>query len=195
MALLRDQQYKESLNWRSSFKSVEKTLQSVVQKFMVNERLKRLLYYSDAHALSMPRLTPAQSQGLIGDSILIVPQLKVDPDTKPYVVISLDSFVPNEGRTDFRQVGLSIDIFCAYDQWNLGDFQLRPYIIAGEIDGMINKSTLSTGVADFVGAKQIVLNEHLGGVSLYYTLETFGDDKAPVTVDTELESIINGVSR
>ncbi len=195
MALLRDQQYKDALNARSSFVSVEKTLEAVVRRLMSNERLKRLLYYSDPHALGLPRLTPAQSQSLLGESILIVPKIKADLDTKPYIIINLDRFVPNPGQTDFRQVLLSIDILCAYDQWNLGDFKLRPYVIAGEIDGMINNSSFSSGVADFAGAKQLVLNEHLGGVSLYYNLETFGDDKAPLVADEELERLINGAAR
>jgi hypothetical protein len=80
------------------------------------------------------------------------------------------------GSTTFRDVTLSFDVLCAYTDWKLDNFKLRPYSIAGEIDGMINQSSLKNGIADFMGAKQLVLNEHLGGVSLYYNLETILDD-------------------
>jgi hypothetical protein len=53
----------------------------------------------------------------------------------------------------FRNISLSFDILCNYSDWKLDNFKLRPYSIAGEIDGMINQLTLANGIADFVGAK------------------------------------------
>lgn len=177
MALLRSQREKDSLITFSTFTSVEKTLAEVVDRLMRNERLKKLLYYADKHALGLPNLNQEQTFGLLNEQIKIVPKLKVDPDTKPYIIISLDKFVPLPSQTTFRSISLSFDVLCAYDHWLLDDFKLRPYSIAGEIDGMINNSFINgSNVADFVGAQQLVLNEHLGGVSLYYNLETFFDD-------------------
>jgi hypothetical protein len=192
MALLRDQKYKDSLNSWSSFLSVEKTLEEVVGLIMHNDRLLRLLYYTDKHALKLPQLTQQQAMSMLGEQIKIVPKIVVDPDTKPYIIISLDNFVPNPGQTTFRQITLSIDVFCAYDHWVLEDFKLRPYTIAGELDGMINNSFITgAGLADFMGAKQLVLNEHLGGCSLYYNLETFFDDHEPQVVNPERLGRVN----
>lgn len=177
MALLRDQREKSLLNRYSSFMSVEKTLEDVVKLCMGNERLKRLLYYTTPHALGLPKLTQEQSFSLLNENIKIVPKVKVDPDVKPYIIISLDKFVPQPNQTSFRSISLSFDILCAYDHWLLDDFKLRPYSIAGEIDAMVNNSFISSaGIADFTGASQLVLNEYLGGISLYYNLETFSDD-------------------
>lgn len=186
MPLLRDQKYKDMLNKFSSFMSVEKTLAEVVGLMLNNDRLKRLLYYTDPHALSLPALNQQQTATLLGNNIRLVPKLTVDPDVKTYVIISLDNFLPNSGQTTFRQITLSIDIFCHYDFWQLPDFKLRPYSIAGELDGMINNSFITgAGLADFVGAKQLVLNEHIGGCSLFYNLETFLDDHEKQVVDSE----------
>lgn len=57
MALLRSQSEKDLIGRYSSFMSVEKTLADVVQLLLKNERLKRLLYYTDRHALGLPKLT------------------------------------------------------------------------------------------------------------------------------------------
>lgn len=157
--------------------TVEKTLSEVVNMCMRNERLKRLLYYTDKHALQMPKLTQDQAFTLLNNQIKIVPKVTVDPDTKPYIIISLDKFKPYPQQTTFRSVTLSIDILAAYDHWLLDDFKLRPYAIAGELDAMLNNSPVSgIGVADFLGAQQLVLNSHLGGVSLFYNIESFTDD-------------------
>lgn len=175
--LLRDNDDILKLNRYTSFMSVENSLAKIVTILRKNERLKRLLYYTDKHALRMPKLTQEQTYSMLNEQIKIVPKLKVDPDTKPYVIISLDKFLPHAQQTTFRSITLTFDILCAYDHWLLDDFKLRPYSIAGEIDAMINKSNISgAGTANFIGAQQLVLNEHLGGISLYYDLETFTDD-------------------
>lgn len=176
MPLLRDQHTKLATNTYSTFMTVEKTLAEVVDLFMKNERLKRLLFYPDKHALSLPKLTQEQSYSLLNNQIKIVPKLQVDDDVKPYVMISLDQFVPQPNQTTFRSISLSFDILSSYDYWLLDDFKLRPYAIAGEIDGMVNNSYFNVGMADFIGARQLVLNEYLGGVSLLYNLEAFTDD-------------------
>lgn len=82
-----------------------------------------------------------------------MPQLNLEPDAKPHVVISLDNFLPQEGQTTFRSIQLTFDIACRFEEWPLEDFKLRPYSIAGEIDAMINKSNFFEGIANFVGAK------------------------------------------
>ncbi len=182
MALLRSQAEKDNLFGLFSYPSfqiVEKTLEKVTNMCLVNDRLKRLLYYTDKHCLALPKLNQEQSLSLIGTNILIVPKLKVDPDTKPYIIFSLDDFVPEPGQTTFRSVLLSIDILCDYNHWTLDDFKLRPYCIAGELDSMIYKSFCS-GIGRFVGARQLVLNEHLGGCTVIYSLETMLEDSAPI---------------
>lgn len=178
MALLHSQAEKDVLAARSSFMSVEKILEQIVQRMLVNERLKRLLYYTDKHALKLPKLTQEQSHSLINTSILIVPQLKIDPDAKPYVIISLSDFTPMPGQTTFKNITLTFDIFCNFDHWVLENFKLRPHAIAGEIDGMINSSFINTGVAKLNGARQLFLNEWLGGISVDYNVETYLDDYA-----------------
>jgi len=138
----------------SSFVSVEKTLAEIVKRLISNEKLKRLLYYTDKHALGLPKLTQEQTMKLIGEQIRIVPKITAEKDEKPYIIVQLEQFTPLADTTTFREIKLSIDIFCLYDHWILDNFKLRPYAIAGEIDGMLNNSSVNGNqVADFIGAK------------------------------------------
>lgn len=153
MPMLRDSREKQFIGRYSTFATVEKYLQDVVGVLMKNERLKRLLYYTDSKALSLPKLEPKQSYGLLNHQIKVVPQLTLEPDAKPYIIVSLDNFVPQEGQTTFRSIQLSFDIVARFEDWPLEDFKLRPYSIAGEIDAMVNKSNFFDGIANFIGAK------------------------------------------
>lgn len=162
----------------SSFLSLEKDTSLIVSKMLKNERLKKLLYYSDKHCLSLPNLDQKQTMSLIDKQIKIIPKIFIDDEILSYVIIQFDNFVPNETNPQFRNNLISFDIICHMDQWNLGDFQLRPYKIAGEIDSMFNNKHLTgIGLMQFVGANQIVLNDELAGVSLSYLAIHGQEDK------------------
>lgn len=177
MPLLKNNTEKAMLTRYSSFMVVENTLNEVVQLLLQNDRLKRLLYYTDPKALHLPKLTPHQTMEMLGKQIRIVPRLEVAEDARPYIILTMDNFVPAENQTTFRSCQLGVDIICPYDYWSLEDFKLRPYSIAGEVDAMLNKSTVtSLGIADFVGAKMLMMSPDIGGLSLYYHVESFKDD-------------------
>ncbi len=177
MPMLRDSREKSFIGRYSTFATVEKYLQDVVGVLMQNERLKRLLYYTDPKALSLPKLEQRQAYTLLNHQIKVVPQMILEPDAKPYIVISLDNFLPQEDQTTFRSIQMTFDIVARFEDWPLEDFRLRPYSIAGEIDAMVNKSNFFEGIANFIGAKQLILNDYMGGITLYYEILAYGDDR------------------
>lgn len=173
---------------KSSFLSIQKDLGIITNKMMKNERLKRLLYYTTNDALDRPKLTEDQSLELFKKNIKIVPKLYIDGSVLSYVIIGFDNFTPNAENPEFRDNIISFDIICHFDQWDLKDFQLRPYMIAAEIDSMFDKKHL-TGIGDllFLGANQLILNEEYAGVSLMYQAIHGEEDKKnmPNPVDNE----------
>ena len=58
---------------KSSFLSVEKDFSIIIDKILSNQRLKKLLYYTDKDCLSKPNLSEEESLELIGKQIKIVP--------------------------------------------------------------------------------------------------------------------------
>ena len=162
---------------KSSFLSVEKDTGIIVNEILKNNRLKKLLYYTTSDAMEKPNLTEDESLSLLGTNIKIVPKLYVDGSVLNYVLINFDNFTPSE-NPEFRDNTIQFDIICHFDQWNLRDYALRPYKIAGEIDSMFNlKKLTGIGYLEFMGATQIVLTDEFAGLCLMYRTVHGGEDE------------------
>lgn len=163
---------------KSSFLSVEKDLEIIIDKISKNKRIQRLLYYTTPDALNKPSLTEEQAMELFGKNIKIVPKLYVDKSVLNYVIINFDNFVMSGDNPEFRDNIIEFDIICHFDQWHLLDYELRPYRIAAEIDSMFDNQHL-TGIGElhFMGANQIILNDEFAGLTLMYQATHGGEDK------------------
>ena len=174
---------------KSSFISIEKDMGTIVDMMLKNNRLKKLLYYNLENCLFQEDLTEDQSLELIEDGyIRMVPKLYVDKDVLNYIIISFDNFTPNMTNPEFRDNIISFDIICHFNQWQMPNFQLRPYKIAAEIDTLFNNRHLSgIGELQFLGANQILINDEFGGISLMYSAVHGEDDKinSPNELDQE----------
>ena len=60
---------------QSSFLAVEKDMNMLVDLFMRNDRLKKLVYYSTPDALSKPAVPSDKAAEMFGKQIKIVPKL------------------------------------------------------------------------------------------------------------------------
>ena len=162
---------------KSSFLSMEKDTGIIINEILKNNRLKKLLYYTTSDAMERPNLTEDESLSLLGTNIKIVPKLYVDGSVLNYILINFDNFTPSE-NPEFRDNTIQFDIICHFDQWNLRDYALRRYKIAGEIDSMFNlKKLTGIGYLEFVGATQIVLTDEFAGLCLMYRTVHGGEDE------------------
>ena len=163
---------------KSSFLSMEKDASLISNMLLRNERLKKLLYYTTPDCLDRKILTEDQSLELFGKNIKLVPKLYVDNSVLNYIILSFDNFTPNMTNREFRDNIIEFDIICHFDQWQLKDFQLRPYRIAAEIDSMFDEKHLSgIGLLHFLGANQIILTDEYAGLCLMYQAIHGGEDK------------------
>ena len=162
---------------QSSFLAMEKDMGQLVDLIMRNDRLKKLLYYSKPECLTMPDLTQEQTLEVFKNNIKLVPKLYIDSNVLNYIVISFDVFTPSE-NPEFRDNMIEFDVVCHFNQWQLKDFSLRPYKIAGEIDSMLNHTKLSgIGELEFVGANLMVLTDEFAGLCLMYQSYHSTEDK------------------
>ena len=163
---------------KSSFLSMEKDMNIIVDQMMKNERLKKLLYHTSRDCLDKPKLTDEQTSELFGKNIKIVPKLYVDGSVMNYVIISFDTFTENKSNPEFRDNIVEFDIVCHFDQWHLKDFELRPYKIAAELDTMFNNQRLTgVGKLEFVGASQMILTDEYAGLCVMYQAIHGEEDK------------------
>ena len=162
---------------KSSFLSMEKDTNLIINKMFKNERLKRLLHYTTSDALDRPNIGEDASLELVYNNIKIVPKLYIDGKVLNYIIINFNNFTPSK-NPEFRDNIIEFDIVCHFDQWQLKDFALRPYKIAAEIDSMFNNTHL-TGIGElqFLGMTQININDEFGGICLMYEATHGGEDK------------------
>lgn len=163
---------------KSSFLSLEKDMELITGIMMKNERLKKLLYYNTKDALSQPNLTDEQNVELFGKNIKLVPKLYTDNSVQNYIIVSFDRFTRNANNPEFRDNIIEFDVICHFDQWQLKDFQLRPYRIAAELDSLLDgKHLTGIGELEFLGANQIILSDEIGGLCLMYSAIHGEEDK------------------
>lgn len=168
---------------KSSFLSTDKDLALIVNKLLNNQRLCKMLYYTQKDCLDAPDLTMEQKLTMINKQIKIVPKIDIDKDCPNYIIVTLDNFSPNASNPEFRDCTINFDILCHPDHWNLGNFQLRPHKLAGEIDAMLNNQKL-TGIGEvhLMAGNNLVLNDNLMGMSLIYqTIHGVEDQVNPLS--------------
>ena len=162
----------------SSFLAMEKDFALITNKMIQNQRLLKLLYYTQPDAQKGKDLTAQQIHSMIHKQIRIVPKIDIDQNCPTMVIISFDNFTPNAKNPKFRDCTINFDVLCHPDHWNLGNFQLRPYKIIGEIDAMFN-NTKMTGIGElqFITCNNLVLNDQLMGLTAIYSAIYGGEDE------------------
>jgi hypothetical protein len=159
-----------------------------------SDKLKKLLVINTADCLDEEQV---QYQEII-DNINLqdlkdkqylknVPKLEFGEheEVKAYILLEFDDFIPTN-NPHYRDCTITFSIICHLDYWELDDYKLRPYQIAGYIDGMLNETKLSgIGTLQFIGASEIVMNEYLGGIVLRY-IATHGRGDDSTTVNPNL---------
>ena len=176
---------------KSSFLSINKDMRLLVDKFLSNDRLCKLLHYTNKNALNEAKLTDEEKIALFGKEIKLVPKLYIDKSVLTYIVISFDNFIESS-NPEFRDNIIEFDIICHFDQWSLTDFNLRPYRIAAEIDSMLDKQKLTgIGKVEFLGANQIILNDEFAGLCLMYKTYHGEEDKKLMPNPNEQEQFVS----
>ena len=173
---------------KSSFLSMEKDMSLITGMLMKNDNLKKLLYYTTKDCLRGTNLSEDETLALLGKNIKLVPKLYIDGSVLNYIIVNFDNFTPNGSNPEFRDNIIEFDIICHFDQWQLKDFQLRPYRIAAEIDSMFDgKHLTGIGELQFLGANQMILTDEYAGLCLMYSA-THGEEdkkKMPNPMDEE----------
>lgn len=163
---------------KSSFLAMEKDMHLISNMMLRNPRLNKLLFYTSRDALDKPSVSEDDVISMFGKNIKIVPKLYVDNSVLNYIIISFDNFIQNATNPEFRDSIVEFDIICHFDQWELKDFQLRPYKIAAEIDSMFNNKHLTgIGKLQFLGANQMILTDEYAGLCLMYQAIHGEEDK------------------
>lgn len=169
---------------KSSFLGIAKDTAIIINKILNNKDILKLLYYNTPNWKSQPNLNSEQIKSLFDNKqISNIPKIIVDANFMNYLRITYDSFSPNATNDYYRDSIIELKIICHFDNWDINDFELRPYRIAGELDAMLDKQHLTgIGELNFLGADQDIYDNEFGGITLRYLAIRGNEDKVdPLT--------------
>lgn len=155
---------------KSSLLGMPKDAALIMDRITSNQNVLKLLYYSSRDWKDKPDVTgPMLKEMFETKQISSVPKIKIDKPEKTYLRLIYGSVVRNATNPKYRDNTFGIDIICHYDNWDLGNFEERPYRIAGEIDSMLDKIHLTgIGELEFVSVVPYIYDEEFAGVTLTY---------------------------
>lgn len=155
---------------KSSLLGMPKDAALIMDRITSNQNVLKLLYYSSRDWKDKPDVTgPMLNEMFETKQISSVPKIKIDKPEKTYLRLIYGSVVRNATNPEYRDNTFGIDIICHYDNWDLGNFEERPYRIAGEIDSMLDKIHLTgIGELEFVSVVPYIYDEEFAGVTLTY---------------------------
>ena len=183
---------------QSSFLSCEKDMELILNKLFVDSQnysrwLKRLLIINTKDCLdtSITKYDEIVDKYSVAELhkkqyIRTTPRLEFNEheDVQSYILVSFDNFTTNSHNQEFRDCMINFDIICNTKQWDLDGLRIRPLMIAGYIDGILNLGKLSgVGETYFLGCNELILDENLAGYTLSYHVVHFSED------DAELEAL------
>lgn len=170
-------------NFKSTFMSTSRDTEIIWNKLFVSSKpysddLKRLLIINTPDCLDRNqeqyqyKINQYSVKDLIDKQyIRNLPKIEMSEheEIKSYIILWFDDFIQNNSNPHYRDCDISFTIMSELDYWQMDNYQLRPWMIAGYIDGILNDTELTgIGRIQLVGASQIVWNEYLGGVVLQY---------------------------
>ena len=192
----------------SSFFSHSKDAEEIVKLLFVKSRpysdkLKRLLVINNPDCLDennddYQRLIDNKTLSMLRREGYVRTNPKIArkqfEEIKAYILITFDNFSPNRVDPKFMDCTVNFDIICYDDEWDLDGFQLRPLMIAGYIDGILNtisnenkyawnnrngNNVKLSGMGEyaFLGCNLVVLNQDISMYTLSYRALHFTEDK------------------
>ena len=183
-------------NYNSSFLSCEKDLDEIIKRLFVDnqpcsDELKRLLVINTKDCLdnrTNPEYNKKVRETTVGKLIeegyvRYTPKLArgENQESQTYIIITFDNFAPNNSNEYYRDCTVMIDILCHPDNWDIGNYRIRPLKIAGYIDAILNGARLSgIGTFNFISCNELVIDEDLCGYCLLYSAVHGVDDALPV---------------
>lgn len=151
----------------------------LIQKIISSQNVLKLLKYNKKDWRHCPAVTEEERNEMFTTGqISAVPKLIIDRDDRTYLRISYGTTTRNSTNPEYRDNVIGIDVICHYKHWDLGDFEMRPYRIAGEIDSMLDKQKFTgIGELEFVSCTPCIYNEEFMGVTLTYLAIRGQEDK------------------
>ena len=114
-------------------------LQYIVKRLMANQKLLKLLYYTDKDPFDGEDLTQEQIQDEVFEKLIkVVPRVGPKETAHSIIAIRIARARGLASNSEFKNVNISIEVFVPMTQWIIKDTNLRPFAIMGEVQKSLN---------------------------------------------------------
>lgn len=149
--------------------------QKIIKRLLANQKLLKLLYYTDKDPLSQPDLTNEQIQNEVFETLVkITPRIGPKETSHSVVTMRITRGRENDENSEFKDVSINIEVFVPLTQWIIKDVQLRPFAILGEIQESLNGKTIN-GLGKLTGGDFDLnfLTEEISAYEQYFYLTSY----------------------
>ena len=117
-----------------NLRELGENLQKIMKKLMQNQRLMKLLYYTDKDPLGHEDIPQEVIVHEIYEKFLrVTPKLDDHVTQNTVAILYVTHGYRNRSNREFRDIDLEIEIFCPLESWFIKSDNLRPFMILGEI--------------------------------------------------------------
>ena len=151
------------------------SLQKIMTRLFANQRLLKLLYYTEKDPYSQPDLTQEQIQKEIFEKLIkIVPRVGPKETANSIIVLKVENSQYDENNSEFRNITIGIENFVPLTQWIIKDDNLRPFAIMGEIQKSLNGKTIN-GLGKLKGGDFLLnfLTEEISAYTQEFLITTY----------------------
>lgn len=150
-------------------------LQKIVSRLQSNQKLLKLLYYTDKDPYSHEDLSAIEIHDNIFEKLIkVVPRVGPKETAQSIVALRVVRGRSNEGNDEFRDFEIDIEVFIPMTQWIIKDSNLRPFAIMGEIHRSLNNKVID-GLGKMTGGDFQInfLTDEVGCYEMVYYITSY----------------------
>ncbi|ALS22308.1 hypothetical protein [Paenibacillus naphthalenovorans] len=159
----------------SRLKELTKYKNTIIERLVGNQNICKAVFYQDRSFLEKPDVAPEQ---LLYENIYPYNYIPENADNlsvaKTYITISITDY-RKAGSIKFKAGNIFINVITHKDLFRTDYGFLRTDYLISEIDDLFEgKRGVGIGTLEFMGAKEITINEQYMGAYLHYRPVDFG---------------------
>lgn len=126
-------------------------LQKIVVRLQANQKLLKLLYYTDKDPLHKADLSAEDIKEKIFEKLIkVVPRVGPKETANSVIVLRIAGGERDRENDEFRNISLVVEVFVPLTQWIIKDPNLRPFSIMGEVQRSLVGKTIN-GIGQITG--------------------------------------------
>lgn len=150
-------------------------LQKIINRLQSNQKLLKLLYYTDKDPYAGEDLTQEQIQNEVFEKLIkIVPRVGPKETAKSLISLRVVRATTDPVNDEFNRLTLCIEVFVPLTQWFIKDTSLRPFCIMGEILTSLNHKIINgIGRLEHVGFDLNFITEEISCYEMTFMMTDY----------------------